>query len=170
MNLRYNGVIEAIKLILSFALLFVLCLTIWSAIDLVMGFDTTGVRLGEDINVTKTYEINDSLGIQYEVVEKTNNLGQYNVFRIFGKGTIVHKHERRTLDSYHYRGALEHKDKPTIVIEKVGNLFVENTISYHPLNEIRLEGYVFEIVNVKEDGTLDGKWRITKESKMMRIG
>lgn len=160
---------ETIKFILSSVLLFILCLTIWSAIDLVMGFDTAGVRLGEDINVTKAYEINDSLGIQYELVEKTNTLSQYNVFGIFGKGTVVHTHERRTLESYYYRGKLDYDGKPTIVIEKVGNLFVENTISYHPLNEIRLEGYVFEIVNVKEDGTLEGKWRITKESKMMRV-
>lgn len=150
--------IETIKFILSFVLLFILCLTIWSAIDVVVGFETTGVRLGEDLNVTKTYEINDSLGIQYELIEKTNNLNRCNIFRIFGKGTIVHKHERRTLDSYHYRGVLAHKDKPTIVIEKVGGLFVENTISYHPQTEIKLEGYVFEIANIKEEGTLEGKW------------
>lgn len=36
--------IETIEFILSFALLFILCLTIWSAIDVVVGFETTGVN------------------------------------------------------------------------------------------------------------------------------
>ena len=131
--------------------------------ELVTGFETTGVRLGEDINVTKAYEINDSLGIQYELIEKTNNLDWGNVIRFLGRETIVLEYERRALGSYYYRGTIGQGEERTAIVEKVGGIFAENTTSYHTKAGIKLEKYIFEITSVNGGGTLEGKWRVADE-------